>query len=103
LKPYLVPASRGFNGLWECKLTPAYCTCQERNTTGCIFNNDGADAGVVDLFSTRGIHRGFTIVGRGEFLGKSDVGESEKKSKNRRHTGAGGVAIFIGKREACGM
>jgi hypothetical protein len=57
----------------------------------------------VDLFSTRGIHGAFTIARRSEFLGKSDVGESEKKSKNRKHTGAGRVAIFIGKREARGM
>jgi predicted phosphohydrolase len=57
----------------------------------------------VDLFSTRGIHGAFTIAKRSEFFGKSDVGESEKKSKNWRHTGAGRVAIFMGKREACGM
>jgi hypothetical protein len=53
-----------FNGLWECKLTPAYGACQERNTTGCILNNDGLDAGVADLFSTRLIHRTFTIAGK---------------------------------------
>jgi hypothetical protein len=58
---------------------------------------------VVDLFSTRGIHGVFTIAKRSEFFGKSDVGESEKKSKNRRHTGAGRVAISIGEREARGM
>ena len=51
------------NGLWECKLTPAYGTCQEGNTTGCILNNDGAYAGVADLFSTRVIHGAFTIAG----------------------------------------
>jgi len=46
--------------LWECKVTPAYCACQEGNTIGCILNNDGLGAGVVDLFSTRGIHMVFT-------------------------------------------
>ena len=32
---------------------------------GCILNNGGLGAGVVDLFSTRGIHAAFTIVGEG--------------------------------------
>ena len=31
---------------WDCKLTPADCACQERNTTGCIPSNDGLDAGL---------------------------------------------------------
>jgi hypothetical protein len=38
--------------LWDCKVTPAYCACQEGNTIGCISSNDGLGAGVVDLFST---------------------------------------------------
>jgi hypothetical protein len=40
------PRSReeGFKGLWDCKVTPAYCACQERNTIGCILNNDGLGA-----------------------------------------------------------
>jgi hypothetical protein len=46
-------------GLWDCKVTPAYCSCQEINTIGCIFNNDGLDAGVEFGFSTRGIHAAF--------------------------------------------
>jgi hypothetical protein len=29
---------------WDCKVTPADCTCQEGNTIGCIPNNDGLDA-----------------------------------------------------------
>jgi hypothetical protein len=41
-------------GLWDCKVTPPYCTCQERNTIGCISSNDGLDAGGVDSFSTIG-------------------------------------------------
>jgi hypothetical protein len=48
--------------LRDCKITPAYGACQERNTTGCILNNDGLGAGVADSFSTRQIHRGFTKV-----------------------------------------
>jgi len=60
-----VPARPVFKGLWECKVTPAYCTCQERNTTGCILNNDGLGAGVTVRFSTRGIHGAFTNVGEG--------------------------------------
>ena len=49
-----------FKGLWECKVTPATCSCQEGNTIGCILNNDGLGAGVVDSISTRGIHGVFT-------------------------------------------
>src|SRR5690242_8189393 len=29
---------------WDCKVTPAYWVCQERNTICCILNNDGPDA-----------------------------------------------------------
>src|SRR3954452_12718945 len=29
---------------WECKVTPAYGTCQEGNTICCISSNDAADA-----------------------------------------------------------
>jgi len=54
-----VPARR-ISNLWDCKVTPAYCACQERNTIGCISSNDGLDAGVADWFSTSGIHGGFT-------------------------------------------
>jgi len=57
-----VPAKPSPKGLWECKLTPPYCTCQEGNTIGCILNNDGLDAGVLDLFSTKEIHGMFTKV-----------------------------------------
>jgi hypothetical protein len=49
--------------LWDCKVTPAYCACQEGNTTGCISSNDGLGTGMVDLFSTRGIHGVFTKAG----------------------------------------
>jgi hypothetical protein len=44
--------SRETGGLWDCQVTPAYCTCQERNTIGCILNNDGLDAGLPVRFST---------------------------------------------------
>jgi hypothetical protein len=30
---------------WDCKVTPAGCACQGRNTTGCIPSNDALDAG----------------------------------------------------------
>jgi len=41
------PHSRGVKiRAWDCKLTPADCACQERNTTGCIPSNDGLDAGL---------------------------------------------------------
>ena len=30
---------------WDCKVTPADSSCQERNTTGCIPSNDGLGAG----------------------------------------------------------
>jgi hypothetical protein len=39
---------------WDCKVTPASCACQEGNTTGCIPNNDGLDAGPVPRFPHRG-------------------------------------------------
>jgi len=40
-----VPASRHTNlCAWDCKITPAYCSCQEGNTIGCIPNNDGLGA-----------------------------------------------------------
>ena len=55
----LVPARRKFVA-WDCKVTPADCACQERNTTGCISNNDGADTGMGARFST---------FGRGKSLG----------------------------------
>jgi len=29
---------------WDCKVTPAYGACQERNTICCILSNDGPDA-----------------------------------------------------------
>jgi hypothetical protein len=45
---------------WDCKVTPAYCACQEGNTIGCIFNNDRLDSGLADSFSTRTIHGAFT-------------------------------------------
>lgn len=41
----LVPAKKVSKMLWDCKVTPPYCTCQEGNTIGCISSNDGADAG----------------------------------------------------------
>jgi hypothetical protein len=61
----ILPRSREIDskGLWDCKVTPAYCACQEGNTMGCILNNDRLGAGVADLFSTSGIHGVFTIVG----------------------------------------
>jgi hypothetical protein len=60
------PRSREANSnLWDCKVTPAYCTCQEGNTTCCISSNDGRGAAVADRFSTSGIHLAFTEVDRG--------------------------------------
>jgi hypothetical protein len=59
-KPVPFPRGGASKVLWECKVTPAYCACQEGNTIGCILSNDGLGAGVVDLFSTSGIHRAFT-------------------------------------------
>ena len=55
-----VPAGPVSKGLWECKVTPAYCACQERNTIGCISSNDGLGAGCRDWFSTNQIHGAFT-------------------------------------------
>jgi len=60
----LVPA-RQISKLWDCKVTPAYCACQEGNTIGCISSNDGLDAGMRDWFSTTGIHRAFIKGGGG--------------------------------------
>jgi hypothetical protein len=54
----------GFKGLWDCKITPPYCACQEGNTICCISSNDGLGAGVVDFFSTTDIHSSFTILYR---------------------------------------
>jgi hypothetical protein len=89
----------GFKGLWECKLTPAYGACQERNTTGCILNNDGLDAGVGDLFSTRGIHGAFTIVGeglRGQFFGLVlGKGERAQRLKSAIDFGIDGSAKAV--------
>jgi hypothetical protein len=42
----------------DCKVTPAGCACQERNTTGCISNNDGLDA-ELRVRSGRFFHTGF--------------------------------------------
>ncbi len=53
--------------LWDCKVTPAYCACQERNTIGCISSNDGLGAGVVDLFSTEAVVSGQWSVVGGQF------------------------------------
>src|SRR6266404_2417863 len=45
------PRGGGFkSSLWDCKVTPAYCTCQERNTIGCISSNDGLGAGWWNCF-----------------------------------------------------
>ena len=38
-----VPAGRN-SLLWDCKVTPADCACQGRNTIGCIPSNDGLGA-----------------------------------------------------------
>jgi len=65
MKPASFPRDPVSKVLWDCKVTPAYGACQEGNTIGCILNNDGLGAGLVDLFSTIGIHGAFTIVGEG--------------------------------------
>ena len=50
------PHSReaGFFTAWDCKVTPARCSCQEGNTIGCIPSNDGLDT----AFGPRFPHRG---------------------------------------------
>jgi hypothetical protein len=40
-----IPVRRKFRP-WICKVTPADCACQGRNTTGCIPSNDGLGAGL---------------------------------------------------------
>jgi hypothetical protein len=65
-KSRFVPAKRNLR-LWDCKVTPAYCACQEGNTTCCICSNDGLGAGVRILFSTRAIHRPFTKLDSWDF------------------------------------
>jgi hypothetical protein len=48
--------SRGVKFIaWDCKVTPAGCACQERNTIGCIPSNDGLDAGLRTGFPQRTI------------------------------------------------
>src|SRR5579863_8203533 len=42
---------------WDCKVTPADCTCQEGNTTGCIPSNDGLGAGLGPGFPHGGKQR----------------------------------------------
>ena len=53
------PQPPTLKGLWDCKVTPAYCVCQGRNTICCILNNDGPGAGVWEFFPQGEIHRGF--------------------------------------------
>jgi hypothetical protein len=48
---------RAFFVAWDCKVTPADCACQERNTTGCIPNNDGLGAGLEPGFPHCGKNR----------------------------------------------
>src|ERR1700678_2440164 len=64
---------------WDCKITPPYCTCQERNTTGCTLNNDGLGAGVVANFSTMEIH--------GAFIKPVASGQLPVKPYNERRPG----------------
>src|SRR6266700_3215411 len=45
---------------WDCKVTPTSCTCQERNTIGCIPSNDGLDAGLGPGFPQLRIYDGLT-------------------------------------------
>jgi hypothetical protein len=84
----------GVKGLWECKVTPAYCACQGGNTIGCILNNDGLDSGSADLFSTTGVHRAFIITrrwfGRGIFTESGMVRQSAGRAltKSGRDTAA---------------
>ncbi len=53
--------SRGtsLKGLWECKVTPADCSCQEGALQVVSSTMTGLVVGVVDSISTRGIHRVF--------------------------------------------
>jgi len=69
--------------LWDCKVTPAYCACQERNTIGCISSNDGLGAGVVDLFSTEAVVSGqWSVVG-----GQWSVSKPRSKTLTTEGTG----------------
>ena len=99
-----VPARR-ISKLWDCKVTPAYCTCQEGNTTGCISSNDGLDAGVRVRFSTSGIHTGFTKVGGGvkREVSRSGVPDCEPApSIPDRDSNAPGVnALHHGPYQSC--
>src|SRR5207302_9663221 len=90
------PRGGGFkSSLWDCKVTPAYCTCQERNTIGCISSNGGLGAGEVELLSTRAIHGAFTNVGEGSERGGFSELRSEWgwKSGGWRGDGVGGGRI----------
>jgi hypothetical protein len=44
-----IPVERN-SGLWECNVTPVYCTCQEGNTICCVASNDGLGAGLRSFF-----------------------------------------------------
>jgi len=47
---------------WDCKVTPASCTCQEGNTIGCIPSNDRLDAGSGPCFPHCGKHGSLRFV-----------------------------------------
>jgi len=63
---------------------------------GCILNNDGLDAGVMELFSTRGIHGAFTIVGDGL---RGNVKVKVKGFKHRGHGWTRGKAWVWGRED----
>jgi hypothetical protein len=57
-----IPVRRKFRP-WICKVTPADCACQERNTTGCIPSNDGLGAGLRPEFPHCGKQRAVRMGG----------------------------------------
>jgi hypothetical protein len=80
IKPATFPRGGVKKVLWDCKVTPAYCACQEGNTMGCISSNDGLGAGVLDFFP------------QVEFIGHSQSGSfefSDLDPKDSYHGGHG--------------
>jgi hypothetical protein len=72
------PHSRGAEfTAWDCKVTPASCTCQEGTTIGCIPSNDGLDAGSRPFFPHGEPAGGF---GLGQWVDISGVADKSRVS-----------------------
>jgi hypothetical protein len=93
-----IPVRRNFL-LWDCKVTPADCVCQERNAICCIPNNDGLDAGLRLKFSTQMTEREWQ-----EFTGSAafqmcqcagDARSRQWKTGRRLLIGCGKVEISV--------